>query len=82
MAETEKPIFWRRILAGILDFLLVFFGFGLLIATFTGDTSEFGFLLNGWPALLMIALVIAYFVIFNRYLGGTIFKRIFRIPVR
>lgn len=81
MAEAEKPIFWRRIFAGILDFLLVFFGFGFLIASFTGDTTETGFQLNGWPAVLMLALVIAYFVVFNRYLGGTIFKRIFRIPV-
>jgi uncharacterized RDD family membrane protein YckC len=82
MADTEKPAFWRRIFAGILDFLLVFVGGGLLIGKLTGDTTENGFQLNGMPALILFALVIAYFVVFNRFLGGTIFKRVFGIAGR
>lgn len=73
--QQSAPL-WRRILAAILDFVLVFGGGGYAIATLTGDTTPGGFALNGMPALILIVGVIAYFVIFNKFLGGTIFQRI------
>ena len=82
MTETRKEItpekapLWRRILAAILDLALAFGGGGYAIATLTGDTTENGFELNGMPALILLALVIGYFVIFTKFLGGTIFQRI------
>ncbi|MGB8814663.1 MAG: RDD family protein [Paracoccaceae bacterium] len=76
--SVEAPM-WKRIVAGILDFLLVFLVGGYAIAKFTGDTTEAGFELNGAPALVLFALVIGYFVVFNKFLGGTVFKRIFGI---
>ncbi len=66
---------FKKIIAAILDFLTSFFGFGYLIAKFTGDTTQNGFELNGAPALLLFALVVAYFVIGNKT-GGTIWQRI------
>ena len=81
MADTQLqqgPSTWRIVLAAILDFLTAFFVFGYLVASIFGGKTEEGFNLQGGPALLMFALVISYFVIGNRFLGGTIWKRILR----
>ena len=73
-----KPIAtWRKVLAAIFDFLMVFFVFGYIIGYFAGGLTDKGFNLTGWPALLLMALVVAYFVIFRKFLGGTIWQRIF-----
>lgn len=68
---------FKKIIAAILDLITSFGGFGYLIAKFTGNTTESGFQLNGAPALILFALVIAYFVA-GKYLGGTIWQRIFK----
>lgn len=74
--ETTKVSLWRKILAFIFDAVLSFGGIGYLIAGFTGGRTDGGFQLNGGPALLLFALVIAYFVL-GRMMGGTIGQRIF-----
>jgi len=74
----QKVSTWKVVLAAILDFLLVFLGGGYVIALVTGGTTDGGFQLNGAPALILFALVIAYFVVMKR-LGGTLFKRLFGI---
>lgn len=74
---AERP-FWKLLLAGILDFLLVFIIGGYLIATLTGGTTEGGFSLSGLPAVLLFALVILYFWGMRR-LGGTVFRRLFGV---
>ena len=66
---------FKKIIAGILDAITSFGGFGYLIAKVTGNTTESGFSLNGAPAIILFALVIAYFVIGSK-LGGTIWQRI------
>lgn len=43
---------------------------------FSGGLTEDGFGLQGGPALLLFALTIAYFVLFRRFLGGTLWQRI------
>jgi len=65
-------------MAAILDTITSFSIFGYLIAKFTGNTTDDGFQLNGLPALILFALVIGYFVA-GKYLGGTIWQRIFGI---
>lgn len=72
---------WRVVLAAVLDSLSAFVVFGYLIAKVTGNTTDTGFQLNGVPALVLFALVIAYFVIGNRT-GGTLWKRILGVPPR
>lgn len=72
----KGPSTWRIVLAALLDFLTAFFGLGFIIASLTGGTTEKGFSLEGGPAFLLFALVVAYFVVFNKFLGGTIWKRI------
>lgn len=78
-AEVPKgPSTWRIVLAAILDFLTAFFVLGYLIAWIFGGRTEGGFNLQGGSALLMFALIVAYFIVFNKFLGGTIWKRILR----
>ena len=67
---------WRKVLAAILDFLMVFFGAGYAIGLLTGNVTADGFKLEGAPALLLFALIILYFVAGSKYLGGTVWQRI------
>ncbi|KAA3512016.1 MULTISPECIES: hypothetical protein [Agrobacterium] len=82
MTETitpaRQPSTWRIVLAAILDFFTAFWIFGYLVALVFGGRTEDGFSLQGMPAVLVFALIVAYFLVFNRYLGGTIWKRILK----
>jgi len=78
MAEEKKAGMFRRVIAAILDFFTIFIVGGMAIATLTGDTTGAGFKLDGIPALILFALMIAYFVIGSRYLGGTLWQRILK----
>jgi hypothetical protein len=80
MADTVQPVaVWKRVVAAILDFFTAFFVFGWLVAQFTGHTTQSGFKLQGGPAILLFALIVAYFFIGRRYAGGTLWDRIFGI---
>ncbi|MDR6632350.1 putative RDD family membrane protein YckC [Phyllobacterium sp. 1468] len=79
MADTEAnrgPATWRIVLAALLDFTTAFTVLGFIVATIFGGRTEGGFNLQGWPALLFFILIVAYFVVFNRFFGGTIWKHI------
>jgi len=80
MAEpaAAAPI-WKRILAPILDWITVFAVGGYLIGAATGGLEPGGFNLQGWPALLLLAVVIAYFYVGRRLAGGTLWDRFFGI---
>lgn len=78
MKTQAGPASWRIILAFLLDFFTAFFVIGFAVASVAGGRTEDGFQLNGLPALILFGLVIAYFIVFNRYLGGTIWKRILK----
>ncbi len=82
MTETttpaRQPSTWRIVLAAILDFFTAFWIFGYLVASVSGGRTENGFSLQGMPAFLVFALIVAYFLVFNRFLGGTIWKRILK----
>jgi hypothetical protein len=74
---ARKPVStWRKVFAAVLDFLFVFAIAGYAIASLTGNVGEEGFELKGAPALLLFAIVILYFVIFTRFLGGTVWQRL------
>jgi hypothetical protein len=80
MAEAIKAVAtWRKVVAAILDFFLIFFVGGYVIAKLTGNTTESGFNLQGAPALILFAVIIAYFIVFSKFLGGTIFQRVFGV---
>jgi hypothetical protein len=89
--DPPQPL-WKRNLAGILDFFLALFVcvyaaskifgnrsdaagvFGKPFASFSFDDASYK--LGGWPLLLAVALVVAYFVILGQT-GGTVFQRLF-----
>jgi hypothetical protein len=71
---TPAPT-WKRVLAPILDFLTVFFGGGMVIGLATGMTAPGGFNLQGWPAIVLFALIVAYFYVGRRVAGGTLWDR-------
>ncbi len=76
-AAAAKPVStWRKVFAAILDFIFVFAIAGYAIAYFTGNVTEEGFDLKGGPAFIVFAIVILYFVVFTRYLGGTVWQRL------
>lgn len=70
----NKPATWKLVLAAILDFVTAFLGFGFLVAWMTGALTDGGFSLEGIPALVCFLLIIAYFIVFNTFLGGTIWR--------
>ncbi len=89
MATYDPPQpMWKRNVAGILDFLLAVIVLGYPLSKLPGNQSphppSFGpgtttvelVGISGWPALLLLVLVIAYFVVLGRT-GGTIFQRLF-----
>jgi hypothetical protein len=77
--QPARAATWKRVLAAILDFLTVFYLGGLAIGKVTGDASGGSFSLSGVPALVLFALIVVYFYVGRRHLGGTLWDRIFRI---
>ena len=71
---------WHRVAAALLDFFTIFLAAGYAIAKLTGDIKDNGFALNGVPFVVLLAVTVAYFWICRRYLGGSIWDRVFRIP--
>ena len=77
MTDVVKPVAtWRKVLAAVLDFLTVFFVGGYVIGYLTGNVTAEGFNLQGTPALILFAVIIAYFVVGSKYLGGTAWQHI------
>lgn len=77
MADATKPATWRIVLAFILDLLTGFFVLGYVIGALTGGLTETGFQLNGLPAIVLFAALIAYMWLMPRY-GGRLWQRILR----
>ncbi len=78
MAEATTVPIWRKVVAAILDVITVFFVGGYLIGLASGQTTDTGFNLQGGTALILFAIMIAYFWLLPRYGGGTIWQRILR----
>ena len=80
MAESAAAApMWKRVVASILDFIMVFAVGGYLIGAATGSLKPGGFDLNGWPAALLFAVIVAYFYVGRRVAGGTLWDRFFGI---
>jgi RDD family len=82
--DPPQPL-WKRILIGVLDFLLALTGFGLLSGTISIEllgppdrSLRIGLLFKPWPTLLLLVFIVAYFVVLGRT-GGTVFQRLFRM---
>ncbi|BAT60703.1 hypothetical protein GJW-30_1_03252 [Variibacter gotjawalensis] len=73
---TPQVATWRKVVAAILDFLTVFFVGGYIVGASTGNLTSSGFKLEGMSALLLFILIIAYFYVGRKILGGTLWQRI------
>lgn len=77
MSDTApQTATWRKVLAAILDFLMLFFVGGYAIGYLTGGMTPEGFKLEGLPAIVLFVLIAVYFVAGSKYLGGTVWQRI------
>ncbi len=75
--KLARPVAtWRKVLAAVLDFLTIFLVGGYAIGHLTGMTTPGGFELKGGAALALFAVIIAYFVVFRKWLGGTLWQRL------
>jgi hypothetical protein len=76
-AEPRRSVAaWRKITAAALDFIFVFFIAGYFVGYLTGNLTSNGFELKGAPALFVFAAIALYFVVFTRFLGGTLWQRV------
>ena len=76
-SAIAKAPFWRRGLAGFLDFVTVFWVAGYAIGSLAGETTKGGFNLTGGAALLLLIVVVLYFYLGWKVVGGTIWQRVF-----
>ena len=72
----NSPATWRKVAAAALDFFFAFFVAGFAVGYLTGNLTNGGFELKGAPALVVFAAMALYFVIFAKFLGGTIWQRV------
>jgi hypothetical protein len=91
MANWDPPQpLWKRITAGILDFLFAAAVFGVPLymlfatilipqpGTYAAEHHLKVLSLTGWPRWLHFALIIGYFIVLGRTCG-TVFQRAFRM---
>jgi hypothetical protein len=69
----------RKVAAAALDFFFAFFFAGYFVGYLTGNLTKGGFELTGVPALVVLAAIALSFVIFAKYLGGTVWQRLLGI---
>jgi DMSO reductase anchor subunit len=69
-AEGKSVATWRKVLAAILDFLTIFILGGYVVGYLTGSLTPGGFQLRGGSAFALVAVIIAYFVVFPKYLAA------------
>jgi hypothetical protein len=83
MSDQPPPVrpasAFKRGVAATLDFLTVFFVGGYVIGKLTGETTAEGFSLSGGAAIALFALIVVYFYVGRKVLGGTLWDRILGI---
>lgn len=67
-----RPAFWRRGLAGLFDFLTVFFVGGYLVGSLTGRRRKTGLICAAWRRSRCLAPIVPYFYLGWKVLGGTV----------
>jgi len=76
--KTKAPLI-VKIVAFMLDLITAFVVFSTLTLFLLGQRSGGGLSLSGWKAAIPAALVFLYFFVMDKYLGGTLAKRLFDI---
>lgn len=78
MSEKKDVSTWRIVLAAILDFITIFMVAGYCVGWLTGGLTEGGFSLNGFPAIIVFAIIILYFWGFAKIFGTRIWQGILK----
>lgn len=77
--RSRKPAaLWRKVLAAVLDFFFALYIAGHGVGYLTGNLTSDGFKLEGAAAISVFALIVMYFVVFTRFVGGTLWQRLLR----
>jgi uncharacterized RDD family membrane protein YckC len=77
----KYPYIARRVWATVIDYTLIFF-LSWSYIYLAGERQDDGkYVVNGLPALAPIAIWLVYFVIAERYLGGTFGHQLFKLKV-
>ncbi len=79
MIEKYRSSALKRALAAVLDFLTISIVAGAPIVWFAGEFTERRVGLHGWPAALLVAIVVGYFLVGQNMAGGTLWDRILGI---
>jgi uncharacterized RDD family membrane protein YckC len=69
-----------RAVAAIIDTALLFI-IGYLIALATGDVTKEGFLLQGVPFFIWLAIALGYYIVMEAQSGATLGKRVMKLKV-
>jgi len=65
--------------AFFIDLVGSFLIIGYVVARMSGSATSSSFSLTGWYLILTEFLAYLYFMIFDRYFGGTLGKRLFKL---
>jgi uncharacterized RDD family membrane protein YckC len=77
----KYPYTARRVWATLVDYTLVFF-LSWSYVFLVGDRQDDGkYVVEGWPVFAPVAFWFLYFVIAERYLGGTFGHQLFKLKV-
>jgi hypothetical protein len=77
----KRVALWRKALAAALDVFFAFHVAGYVVGLVAGDLQDGAYELDGVPALILFALVAAYFLISTFVFGGTIWQRLIAAPI-
>jgi uncharacterized RDD family membrane protein YckC len=69
----------KKAVAFFIDLVGSYLIFGYIIGLIDSGATANSISYNGWYDVIAIVLVYLYFFTFDRYLGGTLGKRIFRV---
>lgn len=77
---ATKPNLKKRILAGLIDYSLMF-GVTIVMFLYFGEKTENGYALNGFPALINWIIWFGYMVGFEIKFGATLGNQLFDLQV-
>lgn len=77
---ATKTNLWKRILAGLIDYTLMF-GMFYFICLLFGTETENGYSLEGFPCLVVILIWLAYMVGLELSYGATLGNQLFDLKV-
>jgi uncharacterized RDD family membrane protein YckC len=75
------PYLSRRVGATVIDYTVIFLFMFVYVDCFGVNDGAGSYTVNGWPALGPIAFWFAYFILAERYMGGTLGHQLQKLKV-